>query len=95
MTDDMEVPVSVPALRMIALNIPCDRCKAGVGDACRKPSGESLWKDGLPTRVHVQRVAPVWVIYKIGYRHGRRDMKKEINSGTHVRQGAPALDQDL
>lgn len=79
-SSERTVPVRVPALRTLALNIPCARCQAGPGESCKKPSGERLELSGLPICVHIQRIVPVWVIYKTGYRHGSRAMKEEMTS---------------
>jgi hypothetical protein len=64
-------------VRAIAMNIPCDWCKAGPQEPCTQ-DGEPLPTEQLPFPVHIARVAPIWVIYKVGYRQGCRDMKREI-----------------
>ena len=62
----------------VVLAIPCDFCRARAGETCKKRNGEALY-EGLPVRVHIQRIAPVWVIYKVGYLAGRRDMKEKMS----------------
>ena len=75
---DMAVPLVIDEVKLIALNIPCDKCKAVAGEPCRNQAGEPLQKvEGLPVLVHVARITPVWVIYQIGYRHGCRDTRKK------------------
>lgn len=68
-----------PELREIALSIPCNDCKAVVGRPCVDPRGVVL-NEGGPAHFHLVRVTPIWVIYKIGYRNGRRDTMKEMKS---------------
>lgn len=83
MTPTTEVKGEV--LVRIVLTIPCAACKARTGEHCRKRGGEAI-REGLPVRVHVQRIAPVWVIYKIGYAAGSRDMREQLNRRQHARQ---------
>lgn len=78
MTEDMTDLISLARLRTIALNIPCGWCDAKPGEPCKSKEGETYQIGNLPIRVHIARIAPVWVIYKIGYSHGRRAMKTEI-----------------
>jgi hypothetical protein len=79
--DEWITTVEGDLLSQIVLSIPCSRCHAKAGQPCRKRDGESLY-EGLPVRTHAHRITVVWVIYKIGYHHGRRDIKKEMNSAT-------------
>ena len=78
MSDTSVIPLVVEDVVEMVKNIPCEGCKASVGEPCRNKDGEPLWDVGLPVLVHAARVAPIWVVYQIGYRHGRRDMKKEL-----------------
>jgi hypothetical protein len=74
---DIAVPVSSEKLRMLVLNIPCEACQAEAGENCRVTLATEIGAS-----FHMERVAPVWVIYRIGYQHGRRMMKKEIERGS-------------
>jgi len=82
----MMVPIDVPRLKNLVLNIPCAHCGARVGEPCRTQEGE-LTSTELPLLAHIARIAPVWAIYKIGFQHGRRSMKqiidKERQRGNH------------
>lgn len=78
MTEDHTTEIRGEVLAKIVLTIPCEACQACIGEHCKKRGGEVL-QTGLPVRVHVQRVAPVWVIYQVGYQQGRRDMKEKLS----------------
>ena len=82
MADGSITTVDGDLLNKVVLAIPCDFCRARAGDSCKKRSGETLY-EGLPVRVHIQRIAPVWVIYKVGYLAGRRDMKEKLSANDH------------
>jgi hypothetical protein len=67
----------------MVLSVPCDLCRARVGVHCRIPEGEGLYEEeGFPFRVHVHRVTPVYMIYKLGYRIGSRDTKERLTKPT-------------
>jgi hypothetical protein len=87
---DLELKLSTEiwgsAMSKIVLAIPCEHCRARAGEPCRNRDGESLF-ERLPIRVHIHRIAPVWVIYKVGYHAGGRDMKEKLKRGTHRDEG--------
>jgi len=64
----------------IALTIPCDTCKAGLGDPCTDSLGRTIPKTDGNERMHVARVTPILIAYRAGRRQGRREMKKEMQS---------------
>lgn len=80
--DEGITEISGDLLCKVVLAIPCDFCRARAGETCKKRSGEVLYED-LPVRVHIQRIAPVWVIFKVGYHVGRRDMKEKLRDHDH------------
>lgn len=69
------VPITIDQVYALALNIPCDWCKASPGDPCVTKAGKPYGK-----WVHGCRIAPMWVAYQSGYHRGRQEMKTEIES---------------
>jgi hypothetical protein len=82
-SDLMVTTITGETLIGLVLSIPCDYCRARVGDHCKTRDGEVLLlEEGFPVPVHVHRVTPVYLIFRLGYRHGRRDMKKKLSEPT-------------
>lgn len=82
-SDHLTTLVSGESLQGIVLSIPCDHCRARVGEHCQmKGEVDLLEEEGFPFRVHVHRITPVWLIFRHGYLAGRRDMKEQLNKPT-------------
>jgi hypothetical protein len=60
--------VHTERVRALSLSFPCADCEARVGLPCVGSRSEGF--------VHYSRLAPVWVIYKIGFAAGIAEGKR-------------------
>lgn len=65
------VRISLSTVRKIALTIPCFECGAEPGMVCATGDDSSR-------EMHEDRVAPMWSVFELGYRYGRRDFRAAL-----------------